>query len=1194
MRGIALRVSHAVVQHGIFFLLALVLAASQAAHAGGALIGKTLTRIPGGDNYATRALVQPDGKVIVVGAVRFGTMQFQITRYNADGTLDSGFATNGTILEPLGSGDAEAWAVALQSDGKIVTAGHVRSGLDRFGIARFNTDGTLDLSFGGGGSAVSVGPGDAGAYAMAIQSDGKILLGGYSMTAASGGKKVFTVARFNADDTIDTSFGSSGFAILSAGAADEVIRSIGLQADGKIVVAGPISTGGTRLARLGANGAVDATWATTNVAYFDGGMDLVVQGDGKVAVAGTMPHGPVNDAAVLRLNANGSIDASFGDSTCPGTAEHTCVGVAHAVLGGTPPDCACTVTRGTVYGLALQSGNYLVSGDAYSNSFGGAVAVLRFNSSGTPDGTFAASAQSGLRPTGGTGDLGRGLAVRSDGRIVVAAQANGERGDYDSLVVALTANGQLDTTFNASGYSKLDVGSMKSQWRAGALQADGKVVAAGYTETESHGTPGVRGGLLARFTNDGVLDASFGSGGLAQFAWPANAVALQADGNIVVGGYALTGSPAKPSMAFGRFTAAGAADNSFGASGTFSIAPSTSDEEINAIAIQGDGRIVGAGFATGTFLDSVFVRITPAGALDTTFNGSGKLVASMSTGSDEIAAIALQPDGKIVGAGWAEISGTQDSMSVTRVNADGTVDTSFGTSGVANVNFGTATSNGYAVALQADSRIVVSGKVFSSSTSTDDFAVARLTTSGALDTSFGTNGVVGTDFGNHNRLFGMALLSNGKIVGAGETGGAYSLMQYLPNGTADTTFGAGGTVVIPMNAGADLANALLARPDSIVYYALGNASGVPGLARISGDAVERATVSMSLTSSANPASPGAFVTLTAGVTGNVGTASGTVTFLDGSTAISGCTSVTLSSGSAACTVGFAAGNHTISAQYSGDGFYSPATSNSFTQSVVNMNPARLANISTRGQVQTGNDVMIGGFVVGGPTAKTVVVRALGPSLAGNVPNPLANPTLTLVRIDGSVVAANDDWGTDANASQLSLAGFAPSNAKEAALYVTLPPGAYGAIVSGVNGGTGVALVEIYEVDHPEVPLINISTRGKVLSGDNVMIGGFVVNGSGSQTVVVRGIGPSLAGAGINGALSNPTLTLVRIDGSVIAVNDDWQSSPDAATISAKGFAPSNPLESAIYVTLPPGAYGAILSGVNGATGTGLVEVYTVQ
>ena len=260
------------------------------------------------------------------------------------------------------------------------------------------------------------------------------------------------------------------------------------------------------------------------------------------------------------------------------------------------------------------------------------------------------------------------------------------------------------------------------------------------------------------------------------------------------------------------------------------------------------------------------------------------------------------------------------------------------------------------------------------------------------------------------------------------------------------------------------------------------------------------------------------------------------------------------------------------------------------------NPPRLVNISTRGQALTGNDVMIGGFVIGGPSAKTVAVRAIGPSLAGSgITNALANPTLILMRVDGTILATNDNWGSDVNAGKLSAAGLAPSNPLESALYVTLPPGAYTAIVSGANGGTGVGLVEVYEVDHPEVPLINISTRGKVLTGNDVLIGGFIVSGSGSQTVVVRGIGPSLVNSGIAGALSNPTLQLVRLsDGATLATNDNWQSSPNAAQITAAGFAPSNPAESAIYATLPPGAYGAILSGVNGATGTGLIEVYTAN
>src|SRR6185437_10852357 len=159
------------------------------------------------------------------------------------------------------------------------------------------------------------------------------------------------------------------------------------------------------------------------------------------------------------------------------------------------------------------------------------------------------------------------------------------------------------------------------------------------------------------------------------------------------------------------------------------------------------------------------------------------------------------------------------------------------------------------------------------------------------------------------------------------------------------------------------------------------------------------------------------------------------------------------------------------------------------------NPTRLGNISTRGEVLTGDNVMIGGFIIGGSTNKTVAIVATGPSLAAfGITNPLMNPTIQLVRqSDHAVLAVNDDWQSDPNAAQLQASGFAPTDPRESVLYVNLPPGAYTVIVSGVGGTTGVGLIGIFEVDHPEVPLINISTRGLVQTGNNVMIGGFIIN-----------------------------------------------------------------------------------------------------
>jgi hypothetical protein len=261
------------------------------------------------------------------------------------------------------------------------------------------------------------------------------------------------------------------------------------------------------------------------------------------------------------------------------------------------------------------------------------------------------------------------------------------------------------------------------------------------------------------------------------------------------------------------------------------------------------------------------------------------------------------------------------------------------------------------------------------------------------------------------------------------------------------------------------------------------------------------------------------------------------------------------------------------------------------------NPPRLSNISTRAQVLTGEGVMIGGFVIGGASSKTVAIVATGPSLAQfGIANPLGNPTLTVVNSSNqAIVGANDDWQQHPGASQLLAAGFAPPNALEAGLLLTLPPGAYTAIVQGAAGGTGVSVVGVYEVDGPTVPLINISTRGRVGTGNDVMIGGFVVDGSGPQTVAIVATGPSLAQHGITNPLANPAITLVRSsDQSVVGSNDDWQDDAQSADLQAAGFAPGNALESGLLRALQPGAYTVIVQGVGGGTGVSVIGVYRVN
>ena len=254
--------------------------------------------------------------------------------------------------------------------------------------------------------------------------------------------------------------------------------------------------------------------------------------------------------------------------------------------------------------------------------------------------------------------------------------------------------------------------------------------------------------------------------------------------------------------------------------------------------------------------------------------------------------------------------------------------------------------------------------------------------------------------------------------------------------------------------------------------------------------------------------------------------------------------------------------------------------------------SRLANVSTRMNVGVNDDVLIGGFIISGSQSKQLIVRALGPSLsAAGVAGTIANPTLELHDSTGALIASNDNWQSGGQASQISSSGFAPSNSLESALIATLAPGTYTAIVRGVNNTTGVALIEAYEMGSTTSRLANVSTRGHVGLNDDVMIGGFIVSGSQSKSLVVRALGPSLSGAGVAGAMANPTLELHDSTGALIASNDNWQSGGQGSQISASGFAPSNSLESAILATLPPGTYTAIVRGANSTTGVGMVEVY---
>jgi hypothetical protein len=280
--------------------------------------------------------------------------------------------------------------------------------------------------------------------------------------------------------------------------------------------------------------------------------------------------------------------------------------------------------------------------------------------------------------------------------------------------------------------------------------------------------------------------------------------------------------------------------------------------------------------------------------------------------------------------------------------------------------------------------------------------------------------------------------------------------------------------------------------------------------------------------------------------------------------------------------------------------------------LVNATTPYLANLSTRAFVQTGDNLMIGGFIVQGTQPKSVILRAIGPELSQHgVPNAMADPTLELHNATGALIASNDNWQTTIiggiitsdQVQNIRNSDHAPGAASESAIIADLPPGSYTALVRGVNNTTGVALVEVYDLN-PSIHSIlgNISTRSLVQTGDNVMIGGFIVQGAQPKNVIIRAIGPELSQYGVPNPLANPTLELHNGSGALIGSNDNWQhtiiggiiTQDQVQNIQNSGLAPADASESAIIANLPPGNYTAIVRGINNTTGVALVEVYDLH
>ncbi|MEP6904202.1 MAG: hypothetical protein ABJA66_20960, partial [Actinomycetota bacterium] len=705
--------------------------------------GLVTTDISGSDDEAHSVVLQPDGKIIVAG--RGG--RWAIARYNPDGSLDTTFDADGKVTLPLG-GTISATGVFLQTDGKIVVTGTDTTGASngRYTVARLNATGALDTTFGTGGIATTsfgtnyTHAGNAGL----LQPDGKIIVAGHLIDFANTSNiEDWAAARFNADGTLDTTFGTGGRVVINLNYSDEAFGAA-LQTDGKILIAGLAapngSSGNLAIVRLDANGVLDSTFNGNGkvlspfAASF--ARSIAVQPDGKIIAGGSVFSGSRDDFTAERYNANGSLDMTFGNGGRVVTVVSSGANRANNVV--------------------LQTdGKFILSG--YAATTTQQFALARYNADGTLDTTFSGD---GIQMTG----------IRFSSAIFQTVV----QPDAKILSVGITTPAPGSGNTNDFALIRYD--------------ADGT----GPTPTP---TPTPTATPTPTPTPGGTIDTTFGGtgkvtidfGGTAGYA-AANDTVAQRDGKLIVAGYNRSTAAATGDFAIARLNLDGSLDTTFDGDGKLTTDFSgNADDAINAVALQTDGKIIAAGFTTvSSSQKTALIRYNTDGSVDTTFASSGRYLLSSYGG---VNTVTVQPDGKIlVGAASNGTTGAR-TFPAFRLNQNGTLDTTFGTSGFFTFDLIAIPTS---FALQSDSKIVVGASTFDSASASYRLVVARFNADGSPDVSFNTNGRVLTTMKVESKAV-VAIQTNGKIWAGGYVptnfNQHFEAQRFNVNGTTDNSVG---------------------------------------------------------------------------------------------------------------------------------------------------------------------------------------------------------------------------------------------------------------------------------------------------------------------------------------------------------------------------------------------------------------------
>ena len=1096
--------------------------------------------------------------------------------------VGSAFAAGGDVDPSFDPGTGPNFAIyelGVELDGKILIGGAFTTyaGVSRPHIARVNSDGTLDTSFNPGTGT------DAAVLSIAFQTTGLPLIGG-SFTTYNG-TTANRIARLLDNGQLDTSF--------KAGTgADGAIRSVAVDRYGGILVGGDFNSfnGDTQtahhLTRLLVDGQYD--FGFNPGSGVNGPVYCVVpQSDGTILIGGSFSGyngGFPSSTRILRLHENGSLDNTFnptgsgannivrrivpaggriiiaGDFTAyNGTARNH---VARIYSDGSL-DTSFNPGSGannSVFDVVVQPDlKVILTGSFTSYNGVAAKGVVRLNPDGSVDTTFTTGSGAdtapdalGLQPDGkvvvGGGFTTFNGAKRNylarllpaSGSISFVSASNSVKEEAGTATVALTRVGGADNEVTAEVFIHNNTtDSADYVFAPGALDnsfqpppPDKPVYAIVKEATGSALIGGAfnnYGNHIGRIKVDGTQDTSFNAGGSGPDG-SVYSIAVQPDTKIVIGG-AFTHYNGVPVARIARINPYGTLDGSFdpgaGAKAT-----------VNSVALQADGKIlIGGAFTTynGKTANHI-TRLYEDGSAEVFFSGN------TGTGADgDVNKIVVQPDGEILIGGAFTSYNNLPQGHLARLTPFGRPSAFF----PAGTGFD---GDVVAIALRPSGTMVIGGN-FTHYNGAPANYIAQLAADGTRDPNFTNNAF-------DARVISLALQANGKVL----VGGLFThcngvLRNYFArlsvNGSLDTAFNPNNGPNSPVNAIALDGTGRVTIGGGFTTY---NGVTRSALARVNGDML---------------------VTWPAGVAG----AKGVLLPIVDDTLVEGDETLTFTL-----------------VVYTGGAGASPITSQTLTiidndAPVAGPTPdAHLANISTRLPVQTGDNVLIAGFIVQGQGTKKVIIRGIGPSLP--VAGALSDPTLELHDQAGNVIGFNDNWQDNANASEISGTGIAPKDPRESALLISLASGtSYTAVVRGASNTTGVGLVEVYDLDtKASAGLVNLSTRGFVETGDNVMIGGFINTGGDPAKLLLRAIGPSLATAGVSEVLNDPFLELHNGNGDIIFTNNNWRDTQQE-DIQALGLAPKDDRESAILITLTGGSYTAIVKGADGGMGNGLIELY---